>query len=317
MWNDKQTVEGNIPKRLSEIYSTINQMCQFATQNNINQVIVAGDVNDTKNVVNALSFILLKEILESFSSIDFHIIHGNHDSTARIDQHSAIELLRNETNIYCYVSEPHIMDDIVLVPYRKDLVETIESLGDHKVLVSHFGVNEARLSNGESIRSTIGLKSLRKFDKVILGHYHKPQELENVWYCGSPIQMRRDEIGEEKRFLVLDTDTLEIESIPTQGYRKYFELIIDNDSDVKEIMKQYESLKDDGHYVHIRKTTAEKVALPPEIVIIEDFEEEYRSRGINTAMSLTDQMKRWLEIQQVDDTESEEYINVCLEAIED
>jgi len=46
------------------------------------------------------------------------------------------------------------------------------------ILISHFGLSEGMLNSGMSIISDIGLKDLRgKYELVLLGHYHKPQEI--------------------------------------------------------------------------------------------------------------------------------------------
>ncbi len=333
MWNDRDAAKpedlhpelvevfgsefGNtLPKRLVEIYETIRQMCSYARANNIPRIVVAGDINDTKNVVNVIAFVMLKRLLESYPDIDFLMVHGNHDSTARIDKTSAIELLQNETNIRCVITEPHIEEHIVCVPFGRTMPEIINDLEPRNLLISHFGLNEASLSNGLSIRSSIGLRDVRKFGMTILGHYHKPQELDNVWYCGSPIQMRRDESGEVKRFLVVDTETLEVESIPTEGYRRYHELVIDSKDNYKQVIKQYEELTARGDFTHVRKTCPDKVQLPEDLVVLDDFEEEYQLRGITSGMNLADQMKKWLEIQEVPTEEWDEYMHVGLTAIE-
>lgn len=47
-----------------------------------------------------------------------------------------------------------------------------------------------------------------QFVEVLVGHFHKPQSLApNVHYVGSPYQIKMNEIGEEKRIAVIDTDT--------------------------------------------------------------------------------------------------------------
>lgn len=315
LWSDKEMAENNIPLRLHEIFNAIRQMCEYARDHKIDLFIVAGDINDLKNIIHAKAFILLKKILEEYEDLQFLFLHGNHDSTERIDKDSSIELLCNDRNIRCHVNAVLVEGDITFLPYSKNMVEQLRQLDRNKILIGHFGVNEAQLSNGTSIKSSIKLSDLTKFDKVILGHYHKPQELANVIYVGSPIQLRRDEAGEEKRFLVVDTDNLQIESVPITGYRKYYTLIIDDVETAMDVSTQAEELMALGNFVCIRKQIADSVVLPDNVQVIEDFEEDYQLRGITSAMGLGEQMKKYLEIENVPEEEHNEYTEVGEAAI--
>lgn len=77
------------------------------------------------------------------------------------------------------------------------------------------------------------------FDAVLAGHFHRPQELSLdplVAYCGSIERVDFAEEGEDKSFLVIDTDALPaFERVPTPA-REYVTLrgsdIEQNDSEV-------------------------------------------------------------------------------------
>ena len=123
---------------------------------------------------------------------------------------------------------PHLASDVMFIPYSYDMVDTVKN-NSARILISHFGLNEGILNSGISIVADISLADLvGKYDLVILGHYHKPQEIIRddikLYYVGSPIQLDWGEKGDEKRFLVVDTDTLDVKSIPTTAYRKYIEI---------------------------------------------------------------------------------------------
>ncbi len=53
------------------------------------------------------------------------------------------------------------------------------------------------------------------FMEILVGHFHKPQSLApNVHYVGSPYQIKMNEIGEEKRIAVIDTQSPQLKWVP-------------------------------------------------------------------------------------------------------
>lgn len=315
LWADKETTSENIPLRLHEIFAAIKQMCDYARQHSVELVVMAGDLNDKKNIIDVKAFVRLKKILEEYSDLQFMFLHGNHDSTARIDEDSSVELLSNDSNIRCHVVGTLVEDDITYVPYCKNMAELIHEAEPGKIFVSHFGLNEAILSNGHSIRSSITATMLSKFDMCFLGHYHLPQNIKNIYYVGNPVQMTRAESGEEKRFMVIDTETMEVESIPITGYRQYFELIIEDVGSANDIFEQAQQLQNEGHFVHIKKQIADAIEVPAELSVIDDYEEEYIIRGITAGMALNDQMNKYMEIEHIPEDEREEFLNIGLTGI--
>lgn len=314
VWNDKEYIEGH-PRRLIEIIQTVKQMCNYARENGINHIIVGGDVNDLKNVIHVKAFVLLKKELDKYRDINFIFLHGNHDSTEQIGTHSAIHLLDGESNITTIVSEPVVAGDITYIPYHRKMVEWVNDSSPNKVMVGHFGLNEAMLSNGYSLVSPIKLKDVMKFNLVLLGHYHKPQNVEHVYYAGSPIQLRRDEAGEEKRFLVVDTEDLSnILSVPTEGYRKYIYFEIKSRSDIEPTIKKAEELMGEGNFVYIKKEISDTIEVEG-LNIIDCSEKDFQLRGITSGMPLEQQIEKYLEIENIDPDKRDLYKSVCLEMI--
>lgn len=324
LYSDNEYDDTGIPRKLNEIYNNISNLCQYAYNNNISQVIISGDINDTKGIVHVRPWVLLQRILSNFSNLDFIFLHGNHDSSSYINKESAINLLDGPKNIST-ITDTTIINDLTFIPYSKHIIDEINKTKSNKFLISHFGLNEAQLSSGISLKTSITLNDVKKFDRVLLGHYHIPSNIGNVYYCGSLIQLRKDEKNEEKRFLVVDSDTLEIESIPTINYRKYYEFVIDkeyedNSNKLKELLNEVADLKSQGHYVSIKNQLKilPKISkkLLNDVNIIDDYEEEYQLRGITTAMGDKEQMKKYLEIERIPEDEYNEYLNIGLEVLE-
>lgn len=100
------------------------------------------------------------------------------------------------------------------------LVELAER--DHTVMrniiLGHFTVQGATLSSGPTHQG-IPHEALRHADCVLLGHVHRRQSLpglKRAWYAGSPFQQDFGEANDpQKCVAIIDTDTLEIEWVPT------------------------------------------------------------------------------------------------------
>jgi DNA repair exonuclease SbcCD nuclease subunit len=310
MWNDKEYDSDGIPRRLNEIIQVIKQICEYCKNNNIDTIIIAGDINDLKNIVHVPSFNILKEVMQQYHNLNFIVLHGNHDSSNKMQTNSAIQLLSGPTNI-SIITNPIKEGDITFLPYSHNIIEYIKECENNKILIGHFGLSDATLSSGISVKTRVQSGDLKKFDLVILGHYHKPQKINHVYYVGSPIQLRRDEHSEEKRFLVIDTETLNVQSIPTIGYRKYVQLEINEESQIETTISLAKKLQSEGNYVNIfSKVKNIYNILKEDINIIDNSDVERRDRGINTAMSIESQMEKWLDIDPVPESQKRKYLEL-------
>lgn len=324
LYSDKQFDEQGIPLRLNEIFSSIEYMCKYAIENDIDTMIIGGDTNDLKGILHVRAFVMLKNILTSYTDkIKFIFLHGNHDSSSKSGTESAIELLVGD-GIEAYTTTTAISEDILLIPFSNHMVDDIVNSDPYKIMISHFGLSDASLSSGISIRTSIKKDDLAKYELVLLGHYHKPQQVGHVWYSGSPIQLRRDEHDEEKRFLVIDTENpSDVKSIPTKGYRKYYEIVLEKDiseEDATKLLEQAKKFREDGNFVTVRKRDKELPVglndeLQKEFTIIDEYEEEYQIRGITMAMSDEERMTKYLEIKNIQEAKRAKYLEIGLRVL--
>lgn len=319
MWEDIIYDEYGIPQKLIETLSVFNNICNYAMENTISNVVIAGDVNDTKSIVHYKAFVKLKEIIEKYPSLFFIIISGNHDEAAKSDDVSAIELLNGPDNVITVPNNTFIKEDVTFIPWCSNLPEVIKKSKPNKFLVSHLGLSEASFSSGISIQTNITLKDLAKFNHVLLGHYHLPQKVKNVWYVGSPIQLNMGEANEEKRFLVVNTENEEIKSIPTEGYRKYHKFEIGKETDIEELKNRCLELKNKGDIISIRNRCKDSSFEIEGIKIIDDITIDFQIRGITSSMSPKEQFKKYLEIQlnekKIKEEEIDEYLSTITESL--
>lgn len=328
LWNDKSYDEEGIPLKLNEIFTTIRQMCEYARANKLNSIIIGGDLNDTKANVNVRAFVKFNQLLDEYKDLQFYILHGNHDATtADSTNESAVQLISKEhKNAHPIVRPTVLFDRILAVPYSHSILDDVISYPNstkYPIMISHFGLNEGQMSSGLSIRSSITAASLKQFKLVLLGHYHKPQCIETnstvFYYVGSPLPMRRDEAAEEKRFLVVDTESLEVESVPTVGYRVYKQFVLNETSDCKEMLVEIEAQRELGNHVVVRselKMISDDVRTALDgVQIVDAHEDDVIVRGINEGMPEPEKLGKYVEIQGVTEEDRDSYLAIGMECV--
>ena len=315
-WSDSELEkETNVSRKLTDILNVVTNVCEYCIDNNISNIICAGDVGHLKGIVHTKSFILFKNIISKYKTIHWYIIPGNHDISSHNQDQNSAQLLEGLENVTVF-SKPAVKDGIHYVPWMPDIAEYIKTdkrYNECSILVSHFGLNEAQIRSGQSIVANIGAKDIMNYGLVLLGHYHYPQTVGNAWYVGSPIQLNRGEADQAKRFLVVDSDTLEVESIETKGYMKHYNLVIDDEDTASDVIAQAKSFVSNGDDVTVRN---EVVGIQGELEqslsntrLIDETEEDYQDRGITSSMDIMAQMKKYLDIMNVPTDKHEPYIS--------
>lgn len=314
--NDNVDQAVGLSKRLSDILKTMTFILDYACNNNIENIVIKGDIIHTKSVIHSTVQNILIDLFNNYNNLNFILLNGNHDMSTQSG--TGVSSLRGlERRNVKVIYEPLKIDNILFVPWYKGMVNYIKS-NKEDYLISHFGLNEGSLSSGISIVSDIGLKDLQQYKRVLLGHYHKPQEVSNVTYSGSIIQLDWGEKHEEKRFLVVDSEKDEIESIPTKGYRKYYSLDLKNENK-DEVLKEAKELKDEGHQVTINKLEEVKdldIESIGEFRVSDKTERDITNRGITLSMSDEERLNKYLDIQGIDPSEKDEYLRIGKQIID-
>lgn len=212
---------------LEEQQLLLKQVIEMAVANQVEAVVIAGDVYD-RAVPSGEAVLLLDNFLTGLveKSIRVLMISGNHDSPERVG--FGKKLFDNSGVHIAGVPEKELTTvvignvEFVLLPYvkpawvgaatsqeaveklLKNYWETVanreeESVQPFKrVLVTHFFVTdsgrEPELSDSETTIQVGGLDNVEAalfegFDYVALGHIHKMQQIGEraVWYSGSPM----------------------------------------------------------------------------------------------------------------------------------
>lgn len=312
---DKIEDKTNLPERLSSIQSALYEVADYCSKNNIPTIVIGGDLLHGKSVIYAIAQNIMIDYFDKYPNIEFIVIDGNHDLSGKgTDVVSALRFLKYVPNVnWVGYDRTSQINNTLCVPYSYKVPEIVKN-NKSEILISHFGLNEGVLNSGLSIVADVSLKDLiGKYKLVLLGHYHKPQEIIkpeiNLYYAGSLIQLDWGEKGDEKRFLVVDSNTLDVQSVPITYYKKHIEIEITEDNKDEVIKLARQARQDGDHIKVIMKEKVDLTSVKGEFNIVDKTERDITDRGISSSMSQDDIFRRFLHIKGIPDDQMDNYFN--------
>lgn len=320
---DKIEDTSHLPERLHSIKNALYEVGNHCKDHGINTLIIGGDTLHGKSIIYAIAQDIMIDFFEDFSDLMFIVIDGNHDVSGKGEGIvSALKSLKNIPNVqWISFSETYRMDneDILFVPYSQDLPHIIKN-NKARILISHFGLSEGVLNSGMSIVSDVSMRDLRgKYELVLLGHYHTPQTLRGggltLYYVGSLIQLDWGEKDEFKRFLIVDSDTLHVDSIPITQYKKHIQIEITPENKDEAIKAAFDARAAGDHVKVIMKETVDLTDIKGEFNIIDKTDKNITDRGITSNMSTEDKLKKYLEIKEIPKDQHKMYMDAAMEII--
>lgn len=249
IFNDAHLGPGNEEATLH----SVRQMLTYAIEHKIKTIIFAGDLfhsrsNQKESVLNACDEIF-REIYEA--GMLFYIFPGNHDKTSYFSHSSFLHSYRFHPGVRYNDSLENIIIEgkkITLLPFFDDsmLVPMLEEAEGGDILVSHFEMKGSSHLGQVSDKSTITRKTLKKWKKTYLGHYHNTHEITpDIVHLPS---LRQQSFGEDsnKGFTVIYED-LSYEIIKG-SFVEFKKLTLDIDTlttnEIKELIKLHSGSKD-------------------------------------------------------------------------
>ncbi len=224
----------------------LDQMIHIVKSENIDVVLVAGDIYD-RSIPPAEAMSLLNDVINCISgelNIPIIMISGNHDHATRILFGSAlfaksgVHILGELTQTPQPVLISDLHGDVAFygIPYadpirvRDELSIDVHTHGEamrvlteqiknhnkpHRrcVVLSHCFIDGSEESDSERPLSIGGIDKVpstlfRGFDYVALGHLHAPQRLgvDTIRYSGSILKYSFSEIAQKKSVTIVDMD---------------------------------------------------------------------------------------------------------------
>lgn len=227
--------------RLQDALDCITQVREHAIAVGADLVLFGGDMFHIRKNIHVASFNLVYEEMAKFSleKIPIAMIHGNHDQADREG---------DEFSVYAFGSFSTVIDKpkwlaidgasrqdrigILGVPYTEDL-DHLRAIADqeapsdvtHRIFLGHFGIQGAKLGAdfvySNPYDAQLSDFGPERFDASFLGHYHLYQQVgaakQNVHFIGAPLQHTWGDRGQERGFLIYDTETRTHEHVPLKS----------------------------------------------------------------------------------------------------
>jgi len=202
-------------ERSAEILATFGRMVQFAKANQVDAVLIAGDLFDTRRVsARTADFVL--DVIRSAENVDFLYLRGNHDEAHDVfadrELPGNFKTFGNEWTSWRY-------GDVVITglePDRENREELYDSLNlnpeDTNIVMLHGQVSASM--GAEQI--ALPLLKNRNIHYLALGHIHsfrlEKLDLDGIWcYCGCLEGRGFDECG-EKGFVLVNAENRRIQA---------------------------------------------------------------------------------------------------------
>ena len=217
--------EEKATERRYEILATFEKMVSYAIQNDIQAIMIAGDMFDTaKNKLKRIKNRVLS-LIEKSSEIDFLYLRGNHDND---DFFQNLEYIPNNLKLFSSQWTAYTYNDIVItgLEFNSDITSS-SNIYSNLVLNEHnFNIvllhGQVSLYGDNKREEIINLSKLqnKSIDYLALGHIHSYElnklDDRGIWCYSGCLEGRGfDECG-KKGFVVLNIQNknLSYEFIP-------------------------------------------------------------------------------------------------------
>lgn len=253
IFNDVHLKTGNE----DEVYESTKYMVDYAVENDIKNLIFAGDLFDSRTFQRLKVLQTFDKMLDLFhaSGLTLYLFSGNHDKTLYNSFDSFLDTYKHHPCVKFNRELKNIVIDNVsidLLPFFSDdmLIPMLDKAKGADILISHFEMAGSNHLGHISKKVTINEKLLSKWKKVYLGHYHNHHEItKDIVHLPS---FRQKDFGEDnnKGFSLLKKDGSY--EIIKGKFKEYLKISIDLDrSTNKDISKLIEDNKNSGKVVRI------------------------------------------------------------------
>lgn len=226
-------------------------------------IFILGDINDNRKAIDInISNTSIDIIAELQDICPIYMITGNHDLSKKTNygnnslRHFSflnnVSVISVPTEIEITMGKGIKKKKIIAIPFMGSFNEETKYLLEYKEKADyafmHTELQKMRMDNGMSI--TAGVNTDAFAGKIYAGHIHKRQESKKCIYVGSPFQMNRGDIGNQKGIYVLDIKTGEHQFIPN-NVSPIFQSIDIEDFLKMDLNKRQDVLNNNYNYITI------------------------------------------------------------------
>jgi len=190
-----------------------------------------GDVFDSRQSINLKVLNLGISVFEELSLIftdGIYVMAGNHDiwnkTSNDINSLKSIKWIPN-VNVLEEPETIKISDkSFLLMPWRKDHEaesEFLEQAGPHDVLCCHADIRGLKFNKFTRVETGASVEEFDKFKKVYSGHIHYAQKSGNINMLGSPYEITRSDMDNQKGVTLLNVSDLKETYFPNDFSPKF------------------------------------------------------------------------------------------------
>lgn len=280
------TLPSGINSRLQLSVDAMIQAAELAGSEGM--LVVMGDMfHDRSALTHDVISSAIKAVDAASCLTTLVMLNGNHDQSMRDGSQHSLEMFRYFPNVTTVdidmVISAEVRDKQLKLCCRsftedmeevRKFAERSAKIKGPKIMCLHQGVRDAVMDGGKIDQKSLTIKQLQHeaFDAIICGHYHTPQQIQNLYFVGSPYQSNRGEAGQEKRFLVYDG---EMRSEPVTDMPEFRTIRYSSFKNVEECK---EFMATTQHFTDLvveadRSNEVKKADLPNNVTIIAENEE--------------------------------------------
>lgn len=233
-WQEFSSLKEGINTRLIEIDETVRYFINTSLLDDVNILIILGDVFHKRGVVDVICHDLFHKTINYFLSFDtnrrVHILVGNHDQALITESVNSLNsFARDCVTVHSTTNVSHInfATDCLFLPYTKDhdkIQDMLEANFSVDYIFGHFAVKGAKLINTDfTLDKGVDLTKIKVRAKgIFLGHYHTPQKLpcrSPAYYVGSPLHHTFNDEGQQKRAAMIIDDKVKFIPSPAPEFK--------------------------------------------------------------------------------------------------
>jgi len=220
----------NSLKRLQDCLTTLEWTFETAISRNVKNILFLGDLFQDRQKIQILPYHKTYEMFLKYSEhVNVYILVGNHDmwlaNDCEISSVYPFKAIKNVT----VIDKPTTLNiggfSFDFLPYTNNPLESLKEFKKpSKILLGHISIDGAKLNSHykriaevsvecEGDIQKIDSEKFSKWEKVYLGHFHIAQQIGNIEYVGSPLELNFAEAFQEKHIILLNAETMEAEYI--------------------------------------------------------------------------------------------------------
>jgi len=307
----------------SQIKFIKTQFVPYLKNNDIQNIFWLGDMWDNRSSINIKVQNVVYDLFKNeLSKFNIYLIVGNHDCFYNSDiSVNSLKMFSEFENVHLIekITKVKIFDtDIVMVPWVIDQLEFAKEFRKNPcdLCFGHFNIQGFHYNKFKTSDDGFETKLFGRCKKVFSGHFHirNTQMIQGceIVYIGSPYQLTRNDMDEERGFTILNLEDLSYKYINNEKSLKYIKLSYpDNfsqktiEGNVIDVHVKYDDVYDENQIdKYIKKIEQFNPILPPNIFVNSDSQITGDIDLTNCNIgSMKDLMREYLKSLEIDNKE--------------